>query len=351
MLQLTQSFLTRNRTATNPQTMPVKGIMLHSVGVPQPNAEVFIRNIDTPTASVSYHAIIEPGGRAFQLLPWTNRAWHAGGAANNGYIAVELTEPGTIKYTEGANFIDNDPEKTKAFVKDTYATAVELFADLCMQFGLNPLADGVIISHSEGHKRGIASNHADVEHLWSRFGLTMDQFRKDVAATISQGGSSPGSETKATLMRVHTQSSPLNVRVAPSIGAPVAGQLSKGELVTTTRSAGDWLYVKNDTLAGWATAQYLKDAVWQAIERLANQGVISAPEYWVTRYRDIAQLDWLLIKLSELTYKEETPLAGAEEAIQILHQQGVIKAPEYWRENHKRMPFLDTLLVRAASKA
>ncbi len=57
---------------------------------------------------------------------------------------------------------------------------------LCQKFSLDPLADGVILSHREGALRGIATNHGDLEHLWSKFGLTMDQFRKDVAAKLKK---------------------------------------------------------------------------------------------------------------------------------------------------------------------
>ena len=35
-------------------------------------------------------------------------------------------------------------------MKKTYEAAVELFAYLCKLYGLNPTADGVIISHREG---------------------------------------------------------------------------------------------------------------------------------------------------------------------------------------------------------
>lgn len=60
---------------------------------------------------------------------------------------------------------------------------------LCKKFSLDPLADGVIISHKEGHSRGIASNHGDPEHLWSQLGMgyTMDTFRKAVKSAM--GGS------------------------------------------------------------------------------------------------------------------------------------------------------------------
>ena len=61
---------------------------------------------------------------------------------------------------------------------------------LCKQYNLNPIADGVIISHREGHSRGIASNHGDPEHLWNGLGMgyTMDGFRKDVKAAMGGSG-------------------------------------------------------------------------------------------------------------------------------------------------------------------
>lgn len=63
---------------------------------------------------------------------------------------------------------------------------MDLFAYLCRQYNLNPTADGVIISHREGHSRGIASNHGDPEHLWNGLGMgyTMDGFRKAVKAVM-----------------------------------------------------------------------------------------------------------------------------------------------------------------------
>ena len=38
----------------------------------------------------------------------------------------------------------------------------------------------MLICHSEGYKRGIASNHADVLHWWPKHGKDMDKFRDDV---------------------------------------------------------------------------------------------------------------------------------------------------------------------------
>ena len=88
-----------------------------------------------------------------------------------------------------------------AVVKRTYEAAVELFAYLCKMYSLDPLADGVILSHSEGHSRGISSNHADPEHLWNglSMGYTMDGFRKAVKAAMGDSGEQTKTETAETV--------------------------------------------------------------------------------------------------------------------------------------------------------
>jgi len=325
--------------------------MLHSVGVPQPRAQVFIDRWNNPAASVSVHGFVEAGGRAIQILPWTNRAWHCGGAGNNTHIGIEMTEPASIRYTgSGANFVDNDPAATRAFVHDTYQTAVLLFAQLCGEFRLNPLGDGVIISHSEGHRRGIASNHADVEHLWNRHGLSMAQFRRDVAAAVGGGGQSGGEaseEITATLFRVTTQSSPLNVRVSPGSTAPVVGTFARSTLVTATRRSGDWLHVTDGRLTGWASAQFLTEAVPLAVDALVQAGIINTPDHWLEHYRDLPHLDRLLVVLSELNFSRGS-VDNVETAIGLLNRAGAINSPGYWRDNHAAVPFLDQLLIRAA---
>ena len=180
-----QNYLTESGCYKAGKRITVKGLMIHSVGCPQPKADVFMKNWNRADANACVHAIVEPDGDVYQILPWNHRGWHCGGGANNTHIGVEMTEPATIKYAGGANWTETgDGENTKNHVLAAYKCAVELFAHLCQQFGLDPMADGVIISHSEGCKRGIASNHGDVEHLWSEFGLSMGQFRKDIKAAM-----------------------------------------------------------------------------------------------------------------------------------------------------------------------
>ncbi|MCL2567938.1 MAG: N-acetylmuramoyl-L-alanine amidase [Oscillospiraceae bacterium] len=347
MPPITPTPLIHHRTHTHPTRITPRGLMLHSVGVPQPNASVFIRNWNNATTQVSVHAFVEPG-RVFQTLPWDFRAWHAGGAANDTHIGVEMTEPTSIRYTgRGAEFIDNDPTATHAFVHETYATAVDLFAYLCNLYALDPLSDGVILSHAEGHQRRIASNHADVEHLWARHGLTMAQFRRDVAAKAKQGGEM-GEAIPATLFRVSTLTAPLNCRAFPSTAAAIVGTFARNALVTATRQSGDWLHVTDDTVTGWASASFLTEAVPIAVDALAAAGVIHSPEYWLSHYPYLRYLDRLLVNLSELTFAPGEAAANLEDAIRVLVQAGAIQSPDYWIANHTQVPHIDTLLLRAA---
>jgi len=157
--------------------------MLHSVGFPQPKAEVFLQSWNNPKQKACVHAFIDGNdGTIYQALHWNDRGWHCDGSANNTHIGVEMCEPACIKYTAGATFTCSDLVAAQAVAKRTYDSAVELFAYLCKEYQLDPLADGVILSHKEGHKRGIASNHSDPEHLWQQLKLdySMDTFRKDV---------------------------------------------------------------------------------------------------------------------------------------------------------------------------
>ena len=136
------------------------------------------------------HAFIDANtGNTYQCLPWNHRGWHCGGSGNNTYIGIELCEPDCIKYTSGSSFTCSNTTKAKEMVIRTYNSAVEIFAKLCKDYQLNPLGKDVILSHSEGYKKGIASNHGDPEHLWKQLRLpyTMDTFRNDIKNKMTGG--------------------------------------------------------------------------------------------------------------------------------------------------------------------
>ena len=205
-MKFVESVMTRNPCYTAGRKITVKGLMLHSVGCPQPKASVFISSWNSPSHDTScVHGFIDGNdGTAYQTLPWNHRGWHCGsgskGSGNNTHIGVEMCEPACIKYTSGSNFTCSDTATARAVAKRTYETAVELFAMLCEKYSLDPLADGVIISHKEGCARGIASSHGDPEHLWAQLGMgyTMDGFRREVKAAM--GGASSGTDGYTKIM-------------------------------------------------------------------------------------------------------------------------------------------------------
>ena len=242
-MKLVESILTKNPCYTAGRKITVKGLMLHSVGCPQPSASVFVKNWNSASYSnACVHGFIDGNdGTVYQTLPWDHRGWHCGsgskGSGNNTHIGVEMCEPACIKYTGGASFTCSDTATAKAVAQRTYQAAVELFAMLCEKYGLDPLGDGVVISHKEGCARGIASNHGDPEHLWTQLGLpyTMSTFRAAVKAAMG-GSTAPSgvSGTKimgaavATAEQMQTYLKAKNPSVAQSVLDMVPLYLSEG---------------------------------------------------------------------------------------------------------------------------
>ena len=188
-MKLVESILTKNPCYTAGRKITVKGLMLHSVGCPQPKASVFINSWNSASYDrACVHAFIDGNdATVYQTLPWNHRGWHGGGSSNNTHCGVEMCEPACLQYGGGSSVTCSDTTTAKAVAKRTYEASVELFAYLCKMYSLDPLGDGVIVSHREGHSRGIASNHGDPEHLWNQLGMgyTMTTFRNAVKAQLS----------------------------------------------------------------------------------------------------------------------------------------------------------------------
>lgn len=221
-MKVIKSYLTNNACYKAGRKITVRGLMLHSVGCNQPSAAVFAKKWNDPnmTRQICCHGMIDGNtGDVWQFLPWDHRGWHGAsgknGSCNNTHIGVEMCEPACIKYTGGSSFTCSDKPTARAVAQRTYDSAVQLFAMLCKEYNLDPLADGVIISHKEGHRRGISSNHGDPEHLWTQLdmGLTMDTFRRAVKAAMTGAPNVPAEDNNVPTTDT-AQEVPFIVRVA-----------------------------------------------------------------------------------------------------------------------------------------
>lgn len=188
-----QNYLTQNPCYQQGKPLIPSCIQIHSIGIPQPRAERIMENWNRPEANAMVHAILEANGTVYEIMEYNKCPWADKGYANRHAIAFEMTEPDTIRYTEGAVWEEReDGSHTQAHVLGTYRTAVEYTAYLCKKFNLDPLGrtkDNVpiVFSHNEGSLLGISSNHADPAHLWKVYGLNMEQFRKDVKNLLENG--------------------------------------------------------------------------------------------------------------------------------------------------------------------
>lgn len=284
----------------------VKGMYLHSIGCPCEKAQNIINNENQSNAGAAVQAVIQHDGQVLEGLPvYTEsktaiRNWHCGsgskGSGNNTHIGVEMCEPATIKYTGGSTWIElADGSNTKAVVLANYKNAVEYFALRCKQFGLDPTKDGVVISHKEGHARGYASNHGDPEHIWNKFSLTMDQFRKDVKTKMQGGTISVTGQTAATdtgsqkvnamyghLTIIYTGADGINVRKIPSFGDNVVKVVSKGtEFDIVGISADEKWYKTKDGYYITTVPDYVKfKATAAQKESTAGSGYYRVRKAW-----------------------------------------------------------------------
>ena len=200
-MRLIKCILTANDCYKAGRTITPKGVMVHSTGANNPLVARYVQPVEgqkdeaqlkaeiggnrnandwnNPGLDVCTHAFVgklaDGGVGTVQTLPWNHRGWHAGtgtsgGSANNTHIAFEICE---------------DDLTDEGYFRKVYQEAVELTAMLCKTYNLNPLADGVVICHSEGYQRGVASNHADVMHWFPKFGKSMDTFRADVSKAMT----------------------------------------------------------------------------------------------------------------------------------------------------------------------
>lgn len=186
-MNLHKLIFTENACYKAGRKITVKGIMVHSTGANNPNLRRYVGPDDGLLGVNQYNNhwnTYHPGGRevcvhgfigklkdgtiaTYQTLPWDHRGWHAGGSANNTHIGFEICEDGLAD---------------ASYFGKVYQEAVELCVYLCKLYGLT---EKDIICHSEGYRRGIASNHGDVMHWFPKHGKSMDTFREAVRVLLA----------------------------------------------------------------------------------------------------------------------------------------------------------------------
>ena len=206
-MNLRKQLLTKNDCYKANRKITPKGIMVHSTGANNPNVSRYVpgdavlgKNLynnhwDKGDVQKCVHAFIgkfaDGSVGTVQTLPWNWRGWHCGkgskGSGNDTHISFEICE----------DFLTD-----ASYFNAAYKEAVELTAMLCKEYNLDPTKDGVVICHSEGYKRGIASNHGDVMHWFPKHSKSMDTFRADVKAAMAEKKQEAKQETVSLTLDV-----------------------------------------------------------------------------------------------------------------------------------------------------
>ena len=199
-----------------------KGVLWHSTGANNPNLKRYVQPDDNAADKAEWisrlgknqyandwnHKEVQAGlnfwiGKladgtvaAVQTMPWDYRPWGCGsgskGSCNDTHIQFEICE---------------DALTDKSYWEAVYKEACEMTAYLCRMYGIDPqgtisyngLSVPTIIDHTGSHSLGLGSNHGDVQHWSRKYGVTMENVRKDVAALLAADGSTvnPAKDTSA----------------------------------------------------------------------------------------------------------------------------------------------------------
>ena len=157
-----------------------------------------------------------------QTLPWNIPAWGVGkgkyGSYNWSAVQFEICE---------------DALKSKTYFEKTRDEAVEFCAMICEKYDI-PIEN--IISHKEAHKLGYGSNHGDPHHWFSKFGYTMNDFRKAVEEKLN-GSTLP--------YKVRITTDELNIRKGPGKEYEKVGSITDRGVYTITEVSGNWGKLKS----------------------------------------------------------------------------------------------------------
>ena len=152
----------------NPCTpITVKGIVVHETANPNDTAQMEHDYFNSGDRQASAHAFID-SSNIIQCIEWGNKAWHAGGTANNSFIGIELCHTSDLnKFNE------------------IWKRATWLFATLLLQNNIFTVSKDNLISHAEVSAKWHETDHTDPVSYFASFNKTVENFRADVQTQIN----------------------------------------------------------------------------------------------------------------------------------------------------------------------
>lgn len=210
------------------------GCVNHSLGVAQPSVDKVFEAMNKLSSGYGVHAILgdfdKGDGRIIVTLPFSYRCWGCGsgskGSYNSSRIQWEVCEPAGHTYTNGANMSGYNVQKNQQYFDRMWKMLVcwNVYCLKLYGYGVDDICD-----HSEAHRDGYASNHADLTHWISKHGKTMNDLRKEVSEILNQ--KSKSSETVVATEFLNMTNADVVMKIGPMC---TANQRKTGILASVT---------------------------------------------------------------------------------------------------------------------
>ena len=194
MSAITEALCTGNRRYQAAEALTPVGVVLHSIGTPQPKASVLREFWQRDASPYVVHYMVDDK-QILHCMPDNLKCWHVGSPGNSKWLGIEMGEPSQIKYTSGATFTVSDLAAARAYAEAAYRNAVWLIAKLCRDHGWDPFT-AVFTHHEVTRQRLSNTDHVDPQHLWDGLGMgySLLTLRRDVAAAMGQSAAAPTQE-------------------------------------------------------------------------------------------------------------------------------------------------------------
>ena len=137
-------------------------------------------------ADKPYHYICGEG-IVYAIAQPTRFAAHSNGSADKNTIGIALVLPSPEARDEKSEFAKYRRSEAAIRTENVVKTAVLLAANLCRRFGLDPKADGVILTRKEAAQRGLAENGASPESVFETLGgkMSAKKLREQISKLLA----------------------------------------------------------------------------------------------------------------------------------------------------------------------
>lgn len=146
-----------------------KGIVLHETANPGGTAQQHFKYFNSEDRHASAHVFVD-WTEIVQLVPWNERAWHAGTTANYMFLGIELCRPAS-----------HDTAKFQQVWNRGTWLAAWLFINVLK---VNKVTKDNLMSHAEVSLKWKETDHTDPIAYFDEYDKTVDLFRNEVQRLI-----------------------------------------------------------------------------------------------------------------------------------------------------------------------